>query len=60
MTTHPTDQAPEDRDGDLLDELGFVPGDSEDGPLFIWSRPALPSLRRIPRGRHRALRPSAA
>jgi hypothetical protein len=50
-----------DRDGDLLDWLGFAPGDPEDGPLVVWPGPAVrPTLRRTPRGRHRALRPRTA
>ena len=61
VTTHPTDQAPEDRDGDLLDWLGFAPGASDDRPLLTWPRPAgWPSTRRAPRGRHRVVRPRAA
>ncbi len=61
MSTHAIDRAPADRDGDLLDWLGFAPGDPEDGPLVVWPGPAVrPTLRRTPRGRHRALRPRVA
>ena len=65
MSTHAIDDAIDDaaagRDGDLLDWLGFAPGEPEDGPLVVWPAPAVrPTLRRTSRGRHRALRPSAA
>jgi hypothetical protein len=57
---HPTD-APEDRDGDLLDWLGFAPGTSDYRPLLGWARAAgWPSALSAPRGRHRVPRPRAA